>query len=124
MHGIGGIVREGERENIMIPFFNRNKNPEAAPEWTSFDSLSEYEDFIHLVKKYFDRKGIKFRLHEDALDADDPGWHYGQMGLSNLAQMCKQSHRSKWKAIIFEHFDSMQRTASFESAFYERAHDY
>ena len=78
----------------MIPFFRKNKKSDPAPEWTPFSHLSEYEDFIYLVKKYFDRKKIIYSIDEDALIAQGGDWPTGQMGLSNLAQICNQNPRS------------------------------
>ena len=108
----------------MLPFFRRNKSLQAAPEWTNFTSFSEYDVFITLVKKYFNQKRVVFTVKEDMIVVDDPNWSYKQLGLSNLAQVCKQSRRSRWKSIITEHFEGMLRSAAFEKTFYTKAHDY
>jgi len=107
----------------MIPFFRRNKKSGPAPEWTSFSNLSDYEDFIQLVKRYFDRKKITYTIEEDGIIAEHPDWP-DQMGLSNMAQMCEQSPRSSWKGIINAQFDGMLRNRGFEKVFYEKAHEY
>jgi len=65
-----------------------------------------------------------FTVNEDVIVVDDPNWSYTQLGLSNLAKMCKQSRRPQWKSIITEHFEGMLRTAAFEKTFYMKAHDY
>jgi hypothetical protein len=108
----------------MIPFFRRNKTLQAAPGWTNFPNFSDYDAFVTLVKKYFDQKRLKFTVEEDIVVVEDPGWPYRQLGLSNLAQMCKQSRRSQWKSLIKEHFDGMHRADAFEQTFYAQAHDY
>lgn len=108
----------------MIPFFRKNKRSDPAPEWSSFSSLSDYEEFQSLVKKYFDRKKIPYRIEEDSITTDDADWPFGQMGLSNLAQTCNQNPRPAWKTIVKSHFDNMVANREFEDAFYEKAHDY
>ena len=108
----------------MNLFFRRNKASQPAPEWTNFSSFSDYDEFITLVKRYFDQKRLKFTVEEDLLVVEDPNAPYRQFGLSNLAQICKQSPRLKWKSIIAEHFDGMDRAAAFEQTFYAQAHDY
>jgi hypothetical protein len=108
----------------MIPFFRRNKVSQPAPEWTSFPNFADYEAFITLVKKYFGQKRLTFTVEEDMIVVEDPNWPYQQVGLSNLAQMCKQSRRSQWRLIIREHFEGMLRSAAFEQTFYQKAHDY
>jgi hypothetical protein len=107
-----------------MPFFRKNKKSEPAPEWSSFSTLTDYEDFIHLVKRYFDRKTIAYTIDEDVIIADGGDWPVSQMGLSNLAQICKQNPRRDWKSIINGHFDGMLRNNEFEAVFYERAHEY
>lgn len=108
----------------MIPFFRRNKALQAAPGWTNFPSFSDYDVFITLVKKYFDKKRLTFTIEEDMIAVEDTSSPFQQFGLSNLAQMCKQSRRSRWKSIIREHFDGMYRADAFERNFYAQAHDY
>jgi hypothetical protein len=108
----------------LISFFRRKKNPDAAPSWTSFSKLSEYEEFIGLVRKYFNRKNLPHSIEADALTVTGGDWPYEQMGLANLAQICKQSRRPEWKDIINAHFDTMQRVSGFETEFYAKAHDY
>jgi hypothetical protein len=49
--------------------------------------------FIHLVKKYLDRKKVAYTIDEDAIIAEGGEWP-GQMGISNLAKICKQDPRS------------------------------
>ena len=107
-----------------MSFFRRKKNTEPAPEWTPFQSYSDYEEFISHVKKYFDRRKLTYTIEDEAIRVADEEWPVGLMGLSNLAQVCNQNPRSAWKSIVTDHFEGLERAKEFESAFFKKAHDY
>ena len=67
---------------------------------------------------------MEYTENEGELQINDPSWQFQRMGLYNLTQMCRQHPSSKWKGLIIEHFDNLVKTASFETAFFEKAHDY
>jgi hypothetical protein len=46
------------------------------------------------------------------------------LGLVNLAQICKQSSSFRWKRIIKSHFTQLEKSASFETAFSKKVHDF
>lgn len=108
----------------MFSFFNRKKKSLPAPDWTSFTSLYDFEKFIGVVKSYFDGKRLAFTREDDLLIVRDPRWKAERMGLSNLAQICKQSPASEWKQIVAVHFDGLHRSMDFQREFLAKAHDY
>jgi hypothetical protein len=108
----------------MFSFFRRKSKLLPAPQWTNFSSLFEFEKFIGIVDRYFRAKGLAYTRNEDLILVRNEAWKYGQMGLWNLAQICKLAAPSQWKEIIWAHFDGLQRALDFETEFYRHAHDF
>lgn len=107
-----------------MSFFKRKRPSQPAPEWTPFESLSEYQLFIEHIDKYFRKKNLPYTQNEDAIIVQDESWKEMQLGLHNLAQICKQNKRSEWRSIVHDHFEGLQAAMEFEESFLSQAHDY
>ncbi len=85
----------------MFSIFKK-KSREKVPKWASFFNSEEYLDFVNLVEEYFKNRDLKVGL-EDGVVIIEGGEE--DFGLVNLAQICKQEERSKWRDLVREHFD-------------------
>lgn len=99
----------------MFSIFKKNKD-QGVPAWASFFTVKEYVAFIDAVEYCLKQKKLIYALREGIVDfEEDDILNIGQMGLSNIAQSCKQNKRSEYKKIVLDHFDAMLRNFEFEA---------
>lgn len=77
------------------------------PAWASFFSPLEWERFILAVERELTGRQLPCQYHEEGfftvqVDETEMG-----MGLSNLAQICRQAGRDQWAEIIRNHFEQI-----------------
>jgi hypothetical protein len=99
----------------MLSIFKRKNNNQEVPEWASFFDKKEYATFINGINSYF--KNYSFHLEDGVVKVDSDDFGFENLGLTNVAQVCKQSRKGNYKRIISEHFNSMIRTHKFEKEF-------
>jgi hypothetical protein len=102
---------------------NKNLN-EQVPEWANFFTEDEYSNFIIAVTQYFSKLGADFRVDNGVLLVDENAFGFGQLGLLNVAQRCKQSDESDYDEIVRAHFESMRRSKEFTDKFEEYVDDF
>jgi hypothetical protein len=108
----------------MFTFFRRHKTNRQVPEWASYFDGAEYERFLFLVERYFAGRKIEFLLGDGIVHIQTGRLGGEDLGLVNLAQICKQSNSFRWKGVIRRHFTQLEKAASFKIEFYKKVHDF
>lgn len=110
---------------IMISLFSsckgQNRN---VPEWANFFDKKEYNYFIDIVEEYFKQKNLKISINEGVIIIENNDFELNNLGLLNLAQICKQESKSLWKEIIVDHFNRMIDANKFEADFNKIINDF
>ncbi|MFD1602066.1 hypothetical protein ACFSJW_19580 [Flavobacterium artemisiae] len=106
----------------MFSFFKKNTKTEI-PNWASFFENSEYSTFIYEIENYFKRQNIEIEISDGIIVATENELGFSNLGLSNVAQNCKQDKPKNYKDIIKNHFDSLIEANKFEIEFEKIAND-
>ena len=110
---------------IMISLFSsckgKNRN---VPGWANFFDKKEYNYFIDIVEDYFNQKNFKFSINNGAVIVEENDFGFNNLGLVNLAQICKQEKRNDWKEIIADHFNRMIEANKFDTEFKKKINDF
>lgn len=79
------------------------------PEWTNLFTAEELEEFLALVRAWFEQEGYQVAIEGTAALVWAPGQEGQQSkyGLMNLAQMCRQSDRAEWREIVRTYFQGL-----------------
>lgn len=104
-----------------MSFFKKNRGIEI-PDWASFFEGDEYLFFIATIKKYF--KNYEFEITDGVVKVNSDSFGNNNLGLTNLAQGCKQAKKRQYKRIVNDHFNSMIRAQKFENEFKIIAEDF
>ncbi len=93
-------------------WFSRRNQGTSAPEqwWSLLFSPSQYEDFLGLVRAYFEKRGEQITIDDGAILRIVGNPEKPNMGLYNLAQLCHQAEYELWPAILEEHFENLSKT--------------
>ncbi|WP_413669704.1 hypothetical protein ACEN9X_06975 [Mucilaginibacter sp. Mucisp86] len=109
----------------MFSFFKRPKDNIVIPKWASFFNDAEYRDFIKAIDKFFYKKNISYKIEDDASVKVGPNdFGLNILGLTNVAQSCKQDERQNYYELISGHFDALIRTYQFDKDFNAFVDDY
>jgi len=108
----------------MFSLFKKDKNSPEVPEWASFFKCSEYGNFLKAIDHYFNQKSIAYELGNGMLTAGSNGFGFTTLGLTNVAQVCKQDKARNYNNIVSEHFDAMVRANRFDDEFKQIVHDF
>lgn len=106
----------------MLPLSNRNN--EEVPQWAGFFSKEEYNAFLNELANYFQRKGLSPVLDGSAVRIEGGGFGAQQLGLTNVAQVCRQGAPADYKEAITSHFEAMERGEVFRKEFDKMAGTY
>ena len=101
-----------------------NKDNSDVPEWALFFDKNEYNDFLKAIASYFSKKNISYDLNEGMVITGANDFGFNNLGLTNVAQVCKQDQPRNYKEIVSEHFESIIRANQFETEFNKIIHDY
>lgn len=101
----------------MFSFFNRKNNKPDLPQWASFFNNSEYSIFIYEIENYFKKKDIQIEISEGIINTKENEFGLSNLGLTNVAQICKQDETKNYKEIIEDHFNLLIQSNKFESEF-------
>lgn len=107
----------------MLSFFRKNK-PDPKPEWAELFTDSEYQQFLAGLSSYFEKEKTSYTIADGEITTEGNGFGGVSLGLFNLAQMCKQTNKKKWRDIIFSHFNGLKEAAVFEKEFSGKVHSY
>lgn len=108
----------------MFSFFKKNSEDTKIPEWASFFDIKEYTLFIKEVENYFKSLNIQFKIGNGQVDVNENEFGFSNLGLVNVAQVCKQDDQKHYKEIIIEHFNSMIRANKFDKEFEKIANNF
>jgi len=108
----------------MVSFFRKKTGKVNIPEWASFFGGKEYALFIKEIDNYFKNRNIKYEMGDGQIHIDKNEFGFSNLGLMNVAQICKQEDIRHYKGIIAEHFDSMARAHDFDKEFEKIADDF
>jgi len=101
----------------MKSFFKKKTNETNVPKWASFFDSNEYSLFIEEVENYFKNLNIKYKLAGGELFAEKNKYGFSNLGLVNLAQVCKQEEPKFYKEVVKEHFSSLIKATQFDKEF-------
>lgn len=101
----------------MFSLFKKKSDEPNVPKWASFFHYKEYSIFIKEIEIYFKNLNIQFEIGEGQIEVDENEFGFNNLGLVNVAQICKQEDKKHYKEIISEHFNSMIRANKFEKEF-------
>lgn len=94
------------------------------PDWAEFFSAEEYATFIGMVEAYFGDRGIPAEINDGVVISDDQELGLGQMGLQNIAQLCRQIEPESWNEAITAHFNSLVESSRFSREFEKFGDDF
>jgi len=102
----------------MFSFFKKKKDGDTSvPDWALFFSATEYNAFVSELENYFKGLNVAVELSDGVVIADEKAFGFEKLGLTNVAQVCKQEKIADYKEIIAAHFDAMIRAQQFEVTF-------
>lgn len=101
-----------------------NSNHEEVPQWASFFSKEEYHAFLKELGSYFQSKGLSPVLDGSSVKIEGGEFGAQQLGLTNVAQVCKQGEPESYKEAIVAHFEAMERGEVFRKEFEKIAGTY
>jgi len=108
----------------MFSLFKREKDSPDVPEWASFFNKNEYMEFLKSIENYFRKRNITYEQADGLLTVRTDSFGVDKLGLTNLAQVCKQDKPRNYGRIVFEHFESMIRSHQFDTGFQQIVQDY
>jgi hypothetical protein len=101
----------------MFSFFNKRTGRTIVPEWASFFDDKEYSVFIEEINNFFEKLNIQYKISDGQVIVDDNDFSFRNLGLVNVAQVCKQEEPKLYKQIIDAHFNSLIRASQFTKEF-------
>ena len=87
------------------------------PDWASFFTQEEYTAFLAGLESYFRGMDVTFTLDEGTIEADPEVLPFSQLGLHNIAQVCKQHAIEEYAERINVHFTTMLKALEFDKTF-------
>jgi len=110
----------------MFSFFKKNNSLTERPAWASFFTDKEYKTFIDGLDVYFMKMNMAYEydIAEGILRVEQQKFGMGQLGLLNIAQLCKQSVMPEYKKLIADHFEALIRTNQFQQEFDKTIEDF
>lgn len=101
----------------MFSFFKKKTDKTNVPEWASFFDEKEYSLFVNEIDNYFKNLNIQYEIGDGQIHVSKNEFGFSNLGLTNVAQVCKQEDKRYYKEIIAEHFNSMIRANKFDKEF-------
>lgn len=101
----------------MFSFFKKKTNNTDIPKWASFFDDKEYSTFLKELDNYFKSLNIEYELGDGQITVKENKFGFNVLGLTNVAQVCKQDDLKNYKENIAEHFNSMIRANMFDEEF-------
>jgi hypothetical protein len=105
------------KKKNMLSFFNKKNIKTEIPTWASFFDISEYSKFIYEIENYFRKINLPIEISEGIVTLSENQFGFSNLGLSNVAQNCKQDKPKNYKEIINDHFNSLIEANQFELEF-------
>lgn len=100
----------------MLSFFRKKEYPEV-PEWADFFTAKEYAAFTQALDNYFSNQQVDYQIDDGVMQLKESWYGMDNLGLTNVAQNCKQQGTGHYSEIIGSHFDAMRRSQEYEVHF-------
>src|SRR5436305_14963005 len=99
---------------LLGKLFGKGEEPEPTPDWAAFFEAGGFHHIESLLRADLDRRQVEYTwdTQEGALHLTGANLNDFQLGLTNLAQICSQSPRRQWYALIRNHFDRILKLAA------------
>lgn len=108
----------------LFPSFESSQT--GVPAWADFLDAAEYKAFDSAVNGYFKSLGKPFKIEDGTVRtpwmANDSNMQ--NLGLLNVAQMCKQGKIQEYPEIIRNHFEVMRKSQDFITGFFDTMDDF
>ncbi|MEQ8477043.1 hypothetical protein [Fulvivirga sp.] len=101
----------------MFSLFRKRENQLVVPEWANFLGSDEYSRFLKSLDKYFAKKGIVYQISEGVIYVKEDDFGFNQLGLANVAQLCKLEGIGKSDKLVENHFEGLIRAHQFDTRF-------
>lgn len=98
----------------MYSFFKKKTDNNEIPQWASFFDNKEHSIFIKELDNYFKTLNVQYDLGDGLVTVKENEFGLNKLGLTNVAQVCKQEEKKFYKEIIAKHFNSLIRANKFE----------
>ncbi len=108
----------------MFSLFKKNKVNTDVPEWAAFFNNNEYVSFLQAVDAYFKKENLAYECTDGMVTVGVNDFGFSMLGLTNIAQVCKQNKPRNYERLVYEHFQSMARANQFDAEFATIVHDY
>ena len=110
---------------IIISLFSSCKGQNrTVPVWANFFDKKEYNFFIDIIEEYFKQKNFEISINDGVVIVENGDFGLNNLGLVNLAQICKQENSNEWKEIVSDHFNRMIEANEFETDFNKKIKDF
>lgn len=94
------------------------------PEWASFLNQDQYDALLAEVTEHINKElKVEFEVSDGVIHLAENPWGIDEIGLDNLARICRGEPLSEYPEIIREHFDSVVAAFRQEKDFNEKAHE-
>lgn len=108
----------------MFSFFKKNNKLDQVPQWADFFTNEEYSKFDTELNKYLRTLNIDYTINDGRVEASEYIFGVTKLGLTNVAQVCKQTDLKNYYQTIAHHFETMIRANQFDKEFQKIEHDY
>lgn len=101
-------------------------HPGSVPHWASFFAVDEYAAFDKAVQGYFRSLGKPYKLDGGTIRTNwmNKDSDMQNLGLLNLAQLCKSASKEQYPDIVKNHFEVMRKSQDFISGFFDTMDDF
>lgn len=101
----------------MFSFLNKKNKVKSVPKWANFFNHKEYSLFIDEISRYFENLNIEYVISDGQINVKNNNFGFHKLGLTNVAQTCKQDELKFYRKIIEDHFNSLIRAYEFDNEF-------
>jgi hypothetical protein len=109
----------------MFSFFKKKNNkPNQIPVWADFFTDEEYLKFDEELNRYLRTLNIPYTINDGRVEVNEDIFGVTKLGLTNVAQVCKQTSFKNYYKAISDHFETMIRAHKFDKEFQGIEHNY
>lgn len=108
----------------MFSFFKKKNTPHQVPSWANFFTNEEYSKFDTELNNYLRTLNIDYTINDGRVEVSEDIFGLTKLGLTNVAQVCKQADLKNYYKNISHHFETMIRANEFDKEFRKIEHNY
>lgn len=94
------------------------------PTWAGFFEKTEYLNFLEELDLYFKLRGLNYEVESGVVTVSEREEELGKLGLTNIAQICKQHKIEEYGELITVHLDGMLGKRESDKKLMEHADDF